>query len=122
MSESIPLWSPTMLTAPASAAQARFHVSGDPDDVAIAIMQIVVGGGHTDLQMADDRRRLRFRTKRTIWSWELEVGVTTVPMRRGSEVQLSLDVAPDRPYSPYDVEKNVVALDDIRRQIEMSFT
>ena len=121
MSESIPLWSPSMLTAPASAAQTRFHVSGDTDDVAVAIMQIVVAGGHTDLQMDDDRRRLRFRTKRTIWSWELEVGVTTVPMRRGCEVQLSLDVAPDRPYSPYDGEKNAAALDDIRRQIETSF-
>lgn len=117
MSEGIPLWSPNALTAPASAAHTRFHVHASTDAVADAVEQIVRGGGYTDLQSDDARQRLRFRTERTIWSWELEVGVTTTPMRRGCEVQLSLDVAPDRPYSEHDGEKNAAALEQIRRQI-----
>ncbi|WP_336641535.1 hypothetical protein [Microbacterium sp. USHLN272] len=118
MSEGIPLWSPAVLMAPDSAAHARFHVHGDADAVACAVEQIVIGGEHTDLQVDDSRRHLRFRTPRTIWSWELEVGVTSTPMRRGCEVLISLDVAPDRPFSPHDAEKNVAALEQIRRQIE----
>jgi hypothetical protein len=117
MSEGISLWSPTM-TAPGSAAHARFHVLAGTDAVATAVEQIVTGGEHTDLQVDDSRQHLRFRTKRTIWNWEMEVGVTASPMRRGCEVQLSLDVAPDRPFSPYDAEKNSAALEQIRRQIE----
>lgn len=122
MSEGIPLWAPDALTAPASAAHARFHVHAAPDAVADAVEQIVVGSQHTDFQADEARQRMRFRTKRTIWNWELEVGVTTTPMRRGCEVQLSLDVAPDRPYSPYDAEKNAAALEQIRRQIDAAIT
>lgn len=119
MSEGMPLWSPSrMLTAPTSAAHARFHVHAETDAVAAAVEQIVIGGEHTDLQVDDSRQHLRFRTQRTIWNWEWEVGVTSTPMRRGCEVQISLDVAPDRPYSPYDAEKNAAALAQIRGQIE----
>lgn len=118
MSEGIPLWSPAMLTAPDSAVHARFHVHADTDAVASALEQIVIGGDHTDLQVDDSRQHLRFRTKRTIWNWEMEVGVTTTPMRRGCEVHISLDVAPDRPFSPHNAEKNAAALEQLRRQID----
>lgn len=118
MSEGIPLWSAGLLTAPDSAAHARFHVHADADAVAAAVEQIVIGGEHTDLQVDDSRQHLRFRTKRTIWNWEMEVGVTSTPMRRGCEVQISLDVAPDRPFGPHDAEKNAAALEQIRWQLE----
>lgn len=120
MSEGIPLWSPHLYKAPASAAHARFHARADPAAIADAIAQIVVGGEHTDFQMDAERQRVRFRTKRTIWNWEMDVGITSTPMRRGSDVQIALDVAPDRPFGPHDAEKNEAAVEQIRRQIELA--
>jgi hypothetical protein len=117
MSEYATLPSLQLLTPP-SAAQARFHVRADAPAAADAVERIVVASGHTDLQMDDERQRLRFRTRRTIWNWEREVGVTITPMRRGCDVLIALDVAPDRPSSPYDAEKNTAAVEQLQRQLE----
>jgi hypothetical protein len=118
MSEGIPLWSPQLFAAPASAAHARFQVRADAATIADAVEQIVAAGGYTDFQMDDARERLRFRTPRSIWNWEMDVGITTTPMRRGSDVQIAIDVAPDRPFGAHDGEKNEAAIAQIQRQIE----
>ncbi|MFS0853613.1 hypothetical protein [Microbacterium sp. 179-I 3D4 NHS] len=118
MSEHATLASWQALTAPSSAAEVRFHVRADAAAVADAVERIVAGGDHGDLQMDDERQRIRFRARRTIWNWEREIGVTTTPMRRGCDVHIALDVAPNRPSSPHDAEKNAAAVEQLRRQIE----
>ncbi len=109
-----------LLLIAASAAHERFAVTAPAAAVADAVERIVAEGEHTDLQIDDERQRLRFRTPQTIWVGEQEVGVTLVPMRRGCEVHVTVDVAPGPPPSAHDAEKNAVAVAQVRRQIELA--
>ncbi len=106
------------LLRPSSAAATRFALTVAADVAAAAVERIALDEGGTDLQADEERRRLRFRMPQTIWHWEREVGVTIVPMRRGCEIEISLDVVPGVPVDTADVEKNAAALAQLQRQIE----
>lgn len=106
------------LLRPTSAADTRFALTVAADVAAAAVERIALDEGGTDLQADEERRRLRFRMPQTIWHWEREVGVTIVPMRRGCEIEISLDVVPGVPVDTADVEKNAAALAQLQRQIE----
>ncbi len=110
------------LLRPTSVASTRFTLAVGADVAAAAVERIALDDGGTDLQADEERRRLRFRMPQTIWHWEREVGVTIVPMRRGCEIEISLDVVPGTPVDTADAEKNAAALGQLQRQIELAVT
>lgn len=101
-----------------SAATASFHTSADVAAVAAGVGAFIAEKKHKSVAQSADGTAIDFLTKKTMFNWELAVRVTTTPAAAGSDVNIVLDVAPNRPAALMDGAKNRKAVEKLSAELQ----
>jgi hypothetical protein len=89
-----------------SEARIAEEVSGTADAVAVQVEQVLHAEKCQIDQKSPDGRTLRFTTRKTMLSWELEGEVVVTSVPQGSRIDLLLNTHHNRPTALMDGKKN----------------
>lgn len=97
------------------------HVTVDlpvgPAQAQQAIERVIAENKHKLVDSAPEQGVIRFVTKKTMFTWELNVEARISSTTTGSRVDVVLDTDPNRPKAMLDVKKNQKAAQKLADQI-----
>lgn len=100
-----------------SAARSEFSTPAPAATVTAAVQRVLSENKHTITQQSPDGLQIGFRTRKTMFTWELDGLASIAPSAISSVVRVQLDTAADRPAALMDGKKNRKALDKLVEQI-----
>lgn len=98
-----------------SSATSTFELAVTPDRALAAVQRVVAENRFTPGEQ--DAHSLTFRTRKTMFSWELDAVARVEPSGSGSRVELTVDNAPGRPKALLDGKKNKKSVDKLADQV-----
>lgn len=101
-----------------SAAVATFEVPASPQEASEAVHRVISENKHRLVGQSPDGLEITFLTRKTMLSWELDGRVQITPSGSGSQVDLHVDTAPQRPKALLDGKKNRKSADKLVEQIK----
>lgn len=103
-----------------SSATTSVDLAVAPEQAVAAVHRVVAENRFTPGEESADGRTLGFRTRKTLFSWELDVVARVEPAGTGSRVELTADNRPDRGTALLDGVKNRRAVERLAEQVRVA--
>ena len=100
-----------------SSAHVTIDLPVGPAAALQVIERVIAGQKHKLHDSTPEQGLVRFVTKKTMLTWELNVEARITPIQGGSRIGVVLDTSPDRPKALLDGKKNQKAAQKLADQI-----